>query len=384
MADPIWGFSPKNALMQVGNALNPTTPRTDYDIFTTARHQQSSNRNSYAPQPSSNSVYWIGQDGNVYVDGKNMGRDLGGGNASGYVAEGGSGYARYIDDPNPGGGGGGGGGGVGGGGGGGGGGGSDAMRRALNQAGITIANSKLSELDSLMADALAADEARYRNARALYDQQEADKRAQFDKGITTNTQNYDANLMASLRAGAGGIQGLMQMLRGAGGTAVERARDAVRDVTAEDIRSGYEVNRENTDELQTNLSNFLTEIQRKRLEADDMRVNNERATRANFDTQRQQLFQDLAGYYGEVGDVGRVNDYASRIAALQPSIAQNSRAQVSDYSTLKPVEVAAPEITAFRGASNPDIVAPGNTPGRLGTGIFTADPERRRREQMAV
>lgn len=371
-----FGFSPKNAAIQLGSMLNPTGGVTDTDIFSdrVAPGGVRTTGGSSTPDMSTNDVYWIGQDGNVYVNGKNMGKDLGGGNATGYVAAGGSGIARYIDDPNPGGGGGGN---VTGGGGG-----MSDVQRALNTAGINIANAKLAELDALMADALAADEARYRNARGLYDQQETEQRKRFDEGITRNTQNYDANLMASLRAGAGGIQGLMQMLRGAGGTAVERARDAVRDVTAEDIRSGYEVNRENTEELQTNLSNFLTELQRKRLEADDMRVNNERATRANFDNQRQQLFQDLAGYYGAVGDTARVNDYAGRIAALQPSIAQNSRAQVSDYSTLTPVEVTTPEISAFKGASNPDIVAPGNTPGRLGTGIFTADPQRRRREQL--
>lgn len=377
MADPLWGFSPRNAAMQVGNALNPTTPRSDYDIFTTARHQQSSNRNSYSPSPTSDSVYWIGQDGNVYVDGQNMGRDLGGGHAGAYTAANRSGIARYIDDPNPGGGGGGadpgaflgdasqapGGGGTG---------------QRLNQVGINAANAQLGTLDAELARALAAEEQDYQNTRAGYDAEAGERLRQRDEGVTRNTQNYDSNLMASLRAGSRGIGGLMQILRGSAGTAVERARGAVADTTADDIRAGYDTNRENTEAITGAYNTFATSDKLRRDQLEDQYANNRMAAEAQKFSRQQQLLNDLAGYYSQAGMDAQANDFSSRAVGLQPELSARSARQVSKI-TPQQASWQAPEITAFSGASAPEVITP-TEQGRIGAGVFTLGDERRRRE----
>ncbi len=86
----------------------------------------------------------------------------------------------------------------------------------------------------------------------------------------------------------------------------------------------------------------------------------------------------MAGFYGDVDNVGESNNWMARAGALTPDIAANSRTQVSNYDTA-PVSVKAPELTAFAGPTQPSTVtAPG---GQVGSGIFTMTDTRRRREQ---
>lgn len=362
MATLPWGFSPVNAIKQVGSFINPTGGVTDYDVLTKTGSQIDGQRHD--PRVG---VYWIGQDGNTWYspDGRsarNMGRgvDL-------------SDRAYLIDDPNPGGGGGGavlsttsqapGGGGTG---------------QRLNQAGVNAANAQLSTLDADLARALAAEERDYLNTRALYDAEAAERLRQRDEGITRNTQNYDSNLMASLRAGSRGIGGLMQMLRGSAGTAVERAQDAVAGTTADDIRAGYDTNRENTEAITSAYNTFATSDALRRKQLEDQYANNRMAAEAQKLSRQQQLLNDLAGYYSQAGMDAQANDYSRQAVALQPELSARSVRQVSKI-TPQQASWQAPEITAFSGPSAPEVVAP-TEQGRIGAGVFTLGDERRRRE----
>lgn len=132
-------------------------------------------------------------------------------------------------------------------------------------------------------------------------------------------------------------------------------------------------------QLDSSLGSFLTELGRKRRVNEDTRVNNERAITRDNQTQMQDLFSKMAGYYGDAGDTGNRDAFMSRAGALTPSIAGNSRAQLSAYDTT-PVQVQAPQLTAFAAPTQPDVaVAPDN--GQVGSGIFTMT-DRRRKESV--
>lgn len=260
------------------------------------------------------------------------------------------------------------------------GGGGGTPAPVFNQAGADNTQKTINEIPGLLEAALAAEKTRYGNTVGEFNAQEAGQRAVYGESTNTNQKNYDANFMDSIRAGIKGLGGLMALLRGTGGgggTAEDTARDTVGGVTANDIRSGADTRNENQSSLDTSLSGFLTDIQRKRKAAEDTLVNNERAYRRDSDTQLQELFGKMAGFYGDVGNTGAVNDWMARAGALTPSIAANSRTQVSSYDTA-PVTVKAPELTAFAGPTQPSVVtAPG---GQVGSGIFTMSDPRRRRE----
>lgn len=342
-------------------------------------------------------VYWVGQNGNVYVKTDNGVRNWGkavqgpirggggltGGNTS-ILTQKGVVTGRRIDDPNPGGGGGGGednntrslapasGGGGGG-----------APAPVFNEAGARNTQRTLDELPGLLEAALRAEATKYQNVIGEFDAQEQGQRKTYDQSTTTNQLNYDSNFMDSIRAGIKGIGGLMNLLRGtgaAGGTAEDQAREAVGAVTSNDIRTGADTQKENQTSLDTSLSTFLSELQRKRQQAEDTRANNESAVRRENYTLMQDLFSKMAGFYGDVNNTAEANKWMNKAGDLTPKIAKNSRTQVSKYDTT-PVVVQAPELAAFTDPTQPSVTVAPN--GQIGSGIFTLN-ERRRKEEAPL
>lgn len=255
-----------------------------------------------------------------------------------------------------------------------------APAKLFNQAGADNTQQTINQIPGLLQAALEAEGTSYRNVVNGYNTAENTQRDTYGKSTVTNQQNYDSNFMDSIRAGIKGLGGLMSLLRGtgaAGGTAEDLARDTVGGTTANDIRGGADTQKENQGALDSSLSTFLTDLQPKRRVADDTRVNNERAIRRDSNTQLQDLFGKMAGFYGDVGNTGASNDWMNRAGALTPDIAANSKTQVSPYDT-SPVVVHAPNLTAFAPPTQPSVTtAPG---GQVGSGIFTMTDPRRRKD----
>jgi len=317
--------------------------------------------------------YWVGQDGNVYnqnTDGTatNQGRYIGS-NAAGYEAEYASGVGTRIDDPSaiqqntpaPTGG-------------------SGAAPKVFNQAGAENTQRTIDQIPGLLEAALATERQRYQNTIGDFGAQESAQRKTYGESTTTNQQNYDANFMDSIRSGIKGLGGLMALLRGTGaggGTAEDLARETVGGVTANDIRGGADTQKENQAALDNSLGAFVTELNRKKAMNEDAYENNQRAVRRDSNTQLQDLFGKMAGFYGDVGNSAESNNWMNRAGALTPEIAANSRTQISAYDTA-PVTVKAPELTAFSAPTQPGIQTAPN--GQVGSGIFTMGEPRRRRE----
>lgn len=328
-------------------------------------------------------VYWIGQDGNIWFKGEggvtNRGSATNGqflptdtglvDRFADYEGQPGSTIAATrIDDPALSGGG------------------SSAPTGGtssgvtLNRAGVDNTQRTIDQIPGLLEAALAAERTRFGNTVNEFNTNEQSQRKSYEAGTVTNQKNYDANYMDSIRAGSKGVAGLMALLRGtgaAGGTAEDIARDTVGGVTANDIRGGADTREENQVALDSSLSGFLSDLDRKRKLAEDTRVNNERAIARDSDTQMQELFGKMAGFYGDAGDAGSATSWMNRAGELTPRIAANSRAQVSAYDTA-PVTIKAPELAAFAGPTQPSVVTAPN--GQVGSGIFTMTDPRRRRE----
>ena len=311
-------------------------------------------------------VYWLGQDNNVYLkgnDGKvvNMGtawngdqkylQDVGADTTKGSFE------ATRIADPlaptttAPTGG---------------------TAKPALNTGAVSNTQAAIDQIPGLLQAALASEATSHDNTIKGFDSQESTQRDTYGKSTDTNQQNYDSNYMASILAGIKGLGGVLNMLRGtgaAGGTAEDVARDTVGGVTANDIRGGADTRDQNQTSLDASLASFLTDLKGKRQTAEDTFVNNQRAITRDSNTQLQDLYSKMAGYYGDAGNTAQANDFMGRAGALTPTIAANSKTQTSAYDTT-PVAVAAPQLTSFAAPSQPDVASIPDD-GQVGSGIFT-------------
>lgn len=256
----------------------------------------------------------------------------------------------------------------------------------LNTGAITNTQRAIDEIPGLLQAALAAENQRYKNIIRGFDEQEKAQRGTYDQSTTTNQLNYDSNFMDSIRAGVQGLGGLFNILRGTGaaGSSVEGdVRDMVGEVTSKDIRGGADTRDENQASLDTALTGFLTDLRGKRDLNEDTYENNQRAYRRDSATNLQDLYEKMAGFYGDAERTADRDTWLSKAGALTPQIAQNTRTQVSSYDA-KPVVVKAPELTAFAKPTQPNaITAPSN--GQVGSGIFAISDRRREdRRQPAV
>lgn len=255
--------------------------------------------------------------------------------------------------------------------------------KSFNQVGAENTQRTIDQIPALLQAAIEAEQRNYNNTVGGYNASEGQQRKTYGDSTVTNQKNYDSTFMDSIRAGIKGLGGVISLLRGtgaAGGTAEDIARDTVGGVTANDIRGGADTRDENQTALDTSLSTYLSDLQLKRKQAEDTRINNERAIRRDSNTQLQDLFSKMAGFYGDVGDTANSNSWMNRAGALIPEIAANSKTQVSPYDTT-PVVVHAPNLTAFDTSTQPSVItAPA---GQVGSGIFTMTDSRRRKDAAA-
>jgi hypothetical protein len=261
--------------------------------------------------------------------------------------------------------------------------GGSPAQQVLNTAAIANTQRAIDELPRLLAEALARNQDEYEQAEQGFDAQEQQQRGQYDQGTVTNQQNYDANLMASIRAGIRGLSGLMSMLRGSRGTAQDEARRVVSDVTSDDIRAGAETQKANQSALDNSLSTFLTALQEKRGRNKQALLDNESAIRRGNAAEAQKLNEKMAELYASGGDNTRAAEFLARAGEQTPLIAQYSNTPLVKYDT-SPINVTAPELTAFRGATQPEVVNPAGERGQIGAGIFTLSDARKRLAGQAV
>lgn len=317
--------------------------------------------------------YWIGSDGNIYARSssfagvQNLGQasasDIAGASAGKNIVTGtpDNGYfLAPIADPNPpkttntpppsGGG----------------------TGTPLDTGAVSNTNLAIQQLPSLLSSALGSENNNYTNTVGSYDAAQKQQQDTHDASTTTNQQNYDSNFMDSIRSGIKGLGNLVSLLRGTGaggGTAEDQVHDVVGGVTSDDIRSGADTQQANQATLDSTLGQFLTDLKGKRAAADDTHANNISAINRDSQTQLQDLYSKLAGYYSSAGDTADASKYTDQAGSLTPSIAANSKTQTTAYDTT-PVAVQSPTLTAFTAPTAPNVATlPAD--GQVGSGIFT-------------
>ena len=298
-------------------------------------------------------VFWTGENGATYVKDSRGVRKA---SSAGFITGGPySGYSR-IADPDPGkrnaqaassgsqtsyyaSGGGGGGGGY------------SAPAPQVNQAAVNNTQSSINQLAGLLSRALAANRSDYNAANALFNKQEKQQRESFDKGVVTNQQNYDRNLMASLKAGIGGLKGLMSTLGGAArGTAGKWAQDVTKGQASRDIQTGADTQKQNQGALENTLNTFLNDLSEKKRQNENTFRKNEYSIRGDNASQYQKLYKTMADLYASGGDNAKAQEFLSKSGSYTPQIARYGVAPRAafDKSTIK---VEAPKLADYSGAT---------------------------------
>lgn len=248
-----------------------------------------------------------------------------------------------------------------------------APKPVLNQAAVDNTQGSIDALAGILQRALDAENQKYTDAETLFNEQQAGEQGRYDKGTETNQLNYDSNLMASLRAGAKGLGGLLSILRGTG--AEGWANDAVRDTTSSDIRTGLDTRNENQTSLDNGMGSFLGELDGKRRDNKATWQNNEFAHRGNNASEAQRLYKEMAGFYSDAEDTGNATRLMNKAGEYTPEVAKYSVAPVRGYDA-SPVKVQAAPVTAFSGAAEQNVNYDGGS--NPNNGIFTINNTRKK------
>lgn len=275
----------------------------------------------------SNGVYWIGQDGNVYVKGSKGTNNAGraDANTDSYWQSRGFGS---IADPNP----------IqpgatqqaaqtapsGGGDGGGGGGAAAPAPKPDRSNSIALNLAGLGSLDSAFNSGNAAIDKQLTDVIGDYDVETGAAKTRFDTSTTSNNQNYQKNYQTSLVNAAQGRQGLFGSLSAIGalnGDGIVLANQAVAKGANDDISGASETHDSNASMLTEKFDDFTLEDKRRREEAQRAAEAAKLVNRGNTAKTRQEYYTKLSNDYAEEGNEGEAKRYAGMAGGLFPEIA---------------------------------------------------------------
>lgn len=273
-----------------------------------------------------NSVYWVGQDGNVYFKNgttvKNVGKPI---NLyqNGFDSNGLSAEASLIADPNPGNGapaapanpnGSSGGG-------------SSAPTYADKSADIALQNAALGSADAETQSGLSAVDKALGGLTGQYD---ADKTANEGDYTGKSQQNQGAlqkNKQVSLVNAAQGRRGLfgtLASLGALGGTGIELANRAVQEGANKDLGDAADTYSQNQSVLDDSITKFRREDEARRQQAaqaaEDAKTNVKNTGARN----KLAALSALSNDYTAQGDTANAKKYADMAGALFPEIAQTN------------------------------------------------------------
>ncbi len=275
-------------------------------------------------------VYWIGQDGNVWFK-----TDSGTQNAGKLIKDYGNGFdAQYlsaesqrIDDPNPGG--------------------DQAAptttsssgptttQKVLNQAAVGATQQAIDSLDTEFNVGKTNIDEGYNSLIGKYDVERGNTKEDYDEGVVTNTQNLQRNKQNALSSAAQGLRGLRGVLSSIGalsGDGSKLANQAVTTAANQDIGGATETAATNASGLNKAWERFDEEDAQRRKEAETAKTNQTTALEGSIASKRQSYYQKMAELYGDVDNTAAATDWLGRAGGLNNEIASKTRVASTPYS----------------------------------------------------
>lgn len=328
-------------------------------------------------------VYWVGQDGNIYLKSsagtQNMGKALKTGD-SGFDSDRASGQAQQIADPL------------------GGGGtnqgtrsgtvssGSGAASPVLNQAAIDNTNKAIGSLGTEAEIGSRNIDDSFNSIIGKYNRDTQKNEGEYGEQTVTNNQNLQKNKQNSLLAAAQGSRGLRGTLASIGalsGDGVKLANQAVTTGANQDIGEAVDTATTNQATLDKAIGNYRDEDRDRRAEAETQRANQKTALEGSIAGKRQSYYQKLAEIFNEGGNKGEAANYLNRAGDLNTEIASKSRVAATPFAERSAAFTPGELADYLAGAGDMTVdVAEGGMGGEGSTII--AGRKDRKKEQMVT
>jgi hypothetical protein len=269
-----------------------------------------------------NGVYWIGQDGNVWVKGDKGTHAAGAADINTGQYWNSRGF-QLIDDPNP----------I-----------KPGATQASNQTApaggsssasaepakpdrsndIALNLAGLGTLDSSFNTGNAAIDQQYNSVVSGYDEETGAAKTRFDDSNTSNNQNYQKNYQTSLVNAAQGRQGLFGKLASIGalsGDGITLANRAVAKGANDDIAGAVDTRDQNAGMLKEKFDDFSLEDKRRREDAKAAADAAKKVNQGNTAKTRQDYYTKLSNDYADQGDAGNAKKYSDMAGGLFGEIA---------------------------------------------------------------
>lgn len=328
-------------------------------------------------------VYWVGQDGNVWVRSgdstTNMGKYLSG-NEFGYDSAQQSGIASRIDDPNPGGQ-------V-----------TGATTTApsgetapepkvLNQAAVDATQSAINSLGTEQDVGARNIDESFGSLMGRYDREVQQNEGDYGEQTTTNTQNLQKNKQNALVAAAQGRRGLRGTLASIGaltGSGIDLSNRAVTRAANEDIGGAGESFATNAQTLDKAIGRFREEDKDRRAEGETTRTNQRTALEGSIASKRQQFYQKMAEIFAGADRTAEADTWLRQAGDLNPEIAAKTRVASTPFAARAAAFTPGTLESYLAGAGDMTVDITGGAPGGKMSTILAGRRRRREEERAAA
>jgi hypothetical protein len=317
-------------------------------------------QNSSPSLSGAGSVYWVGQDGNVYYKTSsgtsNLGAAQGTGTTANLVLNG----AKEIADPNPG---------------------NPAMKNTalvtggsggaaapvLNTAAVNATQQAIDSLGLEQDTANRNIDSSLTNVMGGYDQEATRNEGDYNDNTVTNNTNFsknEQNALLSASQGARGLRGTLASIGALGGDGLRLANKAVTTGANADIGGAADTATTNQTNLDKAITNFRDEDKQRRADAQTAAQNQKVAEEGAIASKKQSFYQKMADLFSSGGDNANASKYLGMAGGLNNEIA--SKTAVAAAPIVAKTAAFTPGQMADYLAGNTDMtvqVAGDGTPG---------------------
>lgn len=319
-----------------------------------------------AAAPGSTSVYWVGQDGNVYMNAagtsggvQNMGKAINVG-ANGFDSVGASAQATQIADPNapaptntaptqnPNGG-------------------SSGTQYQDKSNEIGLLQSGLGSVDATANTGIGKINEALNKITGQYEGDLTKAADSYGSNSDSNQTDLQGNKQATFQHAVQGRQGLYSTLGSLGalnGTGVNLANKAVQDNANADLTTAADTFATNQRGLDTSYNTYTDSTKKAEQKAKDAGANNIQQVQNDAAKSKLDYLTKLATDYQLEGNTGQAKTYTDQASALFPSIAATSVPTIDMGYTGG--AYSAPTLSQYVGkANNTTVKSTAPTPGSL-------------------
>ena len=254
---------------------------------------------------------------------------------------------------------------------------TDAARNATQQALDSLGNKHNNQIQNNWND--------FNNLIGGYDRERNINEGDYKTNDINNGRALQSNKQSTLASSAQGLRGLMNTLGAYGaaqGSGSRLAAQAVNQQANSELGEATDTFSTNKTNLDTAIGRFREEDEARRREAENQRINNERAIAGEVAKERQTLAEKMADLFRQAGNQGQANAWLGNAGALNNEIANNA-ARRGGY-TGKDIAYQAPDLDSIAtGTSSRVTMAEdgNNTATANGPSLFYQNQRRREEER---